>query len=696
MAIKFPPDVKLPDDLKQDPVDGEREIAGFGRQEKRGPFGFSDPAGEYPKPDYHFESSINKGATGRFKHSLDIGGGDPTIDLSQLNRDLPPSSPSQYGDVDVMETKSGHVMVFDDTPSSQKILVKHNNGTGFELREDGSFVLRTQHNLIQSVAGTGALIIEGDLKISCKNLELDASGDVSFSVGGDFNLNVGGEKVENIDGSVRETVEGNKGSVVKKNKSDLVLGEVTETFLSGHNHSVKNNFESLVQGQHLTSSRGRMKASSQTEISQSSASINIAAADLAVFGYSGTIGGKEVVMYADNVHATDRVTSTSMHATSFVGDLNGTALRSNETASQNYGEAATSGSAFSYNDTTGTLKNTQQPTKDIVKEYLNFSNRNVKKVEIDPGDAIRKQIDLSEATGGKSRKPLNTRGARSRLKDENNVNDIKFTTDLVSRGVLSESFNEGVPPGVGRSTSGSGLIEYLPRNSIVTGAGQGGSKLIKGERVSNPFLPDSTYDPMRIPATDPRHINGSVLIGKGIPISTFLGTPSDKITLNHIARLEDRQEIARYLLMQTEVINLVKRDISGAFKDFRIIVAEGVYRPGPSETLSPGSIKDLARIGRAITYELYDDDNVSYPEITFEFAEHCVEYLGVFDKIVLHYDKFHPSRKIHSQVTVIMPEINSTFEFKTNPRYALETRFNTKTLSGTDLVEVIEAIPDSL
>lgn len=857
MVAKFPPEVLSVDDEKHDPVDREKDITGFGRQIRKGKFGFSDPAGEYPRPDYQFQPSLNMAAIGKAKHFLDIGGGDPSIDISELNKDLPPSSPSQYGDVDVMETKSGHVMVFDDTSNSERVLVKHNNGTGFEMREDGSFVLRTTHNLIQSVGGTGALIIEGDLKVSCKNLDIDASGDMNVRVGGDYNLEVGGEKKELIDGSAREIVEGNKGVIVKQNLSTMVLDQVTETFLQNHNHTVKGNFESAVRGQHSTSSRGKMKSSSQIEISQSSASINIAAADLAVFGYSGTIGGKEMVMYADNVHATDRVTSTSMHAVSFVGDLNGTALRSNQTSSQNYGEAETSGSAFSYQNTQGALKNTQQPTKEILKEYLNFSDRNVKKVDIDPGNSLRTQVDITQETGGKSKRKLNVKEARNKLKDENNAADINFTSHLASSGTVSSTFNNAVPPGIGRSSSGSGTFDYLPRDTITNGIGQGGNKMVSGGRVLKPYLPDSQYDPMKVaggasagssvvkvgntsyevgddlikqgnsyaifsgdtakqyaaanglivppievikalyakatklimPARnnnptdtnaeahtqdifrvnslsgfpsglvvghkkevvagggtrtriyggwsgsgiiqgdstihgsfyvdysqgmrsckivegdatesatesvkikgDPKEITGKLLIGKGIPLSTFLGTPGQKTTLNHVADLDKRLEIARNCFMQTEVINLVKRDTSKRFKNFRIIVAEGVYKKGPSEKLKPGSIKDLAQTGRAITYELYDENNKSYPEVTFDFAEYCSEYLGVFDKIILHGDTLDPKGTLHTQVTVIMPEVGPTYEYIQDPSFALETRFNNKVLSSTDIVEIVEKI----
>ena len=78
------------------------------------------------------------------------------------------------------------------------------------MRNDGTMVMRTETNMITSVGGSGVLMVEGDLKVSCKNLEIDATGDLDLRVDGDYNLNVKGDK--------REFVQGISQEVVKKNK----------------------------------------------------------------------------------------------------------------------------------------------------------------------------------------------------------------------------------------------------------------------------------------------------------------------------------------------------------------------------------------------------------------------------------------------------------------------------------------------
>ena len=150
---------------------------------------------------------------------------------------------SDYTEASVKKTKSGHVLIFDDAGGEERILLKHANGTGIEMRQDGTMIMRAESNTITSVGGSSVFMIEGDLKVSCKNIEVDATGDLDMRVAGDYNLNVGGDKKENITGSVRETIGKNKGSTVTGNESDIILGTRTNTTLGNHNNIIKGNYD---------------------------------------------------------------------------------------------------------------------------------------------------------------------------------------------------------------------------------------------------------------------------------------------------------------------------------------------------------------------------------------------------------------------------------------------------------------------
>lgn len=692
--------------------------------------GFSDPRGEFPRKDHHFKSSLNKEVVEGHKTSVDIGGGDPGLDAfggegqkiegnyflpgigwgwsrsSDINEedDIVP----QYSDIQVQETKAGHKLILDDTTGGERVVLKHGNGSGIQLSADGSIVIRAKNNFTVAVDATGNIIIDGDLRISSKNLKLDVTGDLDMNVAGDWNVTVAGDKRESIYGSHRAEINGNRGEIVKGNKSKTVLGSETNTVLGASNNVTKGNHNLTVAGSSTFSISGVFKQSSEAEYTVASPSVNISAGDLSVLGAAGTVGGKNVIMYNYNMHTGHTVHAESMTADTFHGDLNGTAKRSNATSSQNYGEAATSGSSYSYTETAVDNTASYQPDGALMKQILQNSSRGVAEVTIDEGDYIKNKIDRTSKMGGIAGRKLTTQEARAKMKDVANRNNKEFLSAIIADGSISNSFSNKIPPAIGRTYS-SGSVALLPPES---GTGSS-SKMIKGKREFTGFSPDPAYDPMAIdPRKGPFSINAKTLVGKGIPISTFLGSKGSPTNLGHLATIEERQALARQLLLQAEVIKFVRAD-EGRFKDYRIVVAEGLYKPHSGETLSTGSILDLARTGRAITYELYDLQNKISLEKTFEFAEHLAEYLFGYDKILLNFDSLNPEGDggVHAQITVIMPEVDREYKIikkvrpttasgdtkdqgqkpssAIQPDFELETVYNNETLSDTDLVEVL-------
>ena len=690
MAVTFRNVQQEPDEGFQDPREGEREETGQGADTQHSAFeGFSDPSGQFPRAEYHFQSSLNAQAVGRNKHTLSIGGGDDDLNLSALIDDTETQATSQYSRVQVQETQSGHAIVLDDTPGGETILLKHRTGAGVEMRPDGTIILRTMNHLITSVGGTGAIIIEGDVNISAQNVKLDASGDMNIKVGGDLTYDVGGDIKVNTDGSLRETIANNRGSIVKGNKSSTTIGTATDTILGNENHIVKGNYNNTIEGTNIVASKGIMRTSSQAEINVSAPSVNIAAADLAVFGSSGTIGGKEIVMYADNIHATDRITSDiSMHAITFHGSLAGKAAfaaAADQAAVAPPGAGAGGGTLV---DSSGTLKITEQPTADILSEYLTKSTRGIKNVTIDTGDLLKQKMDLSTDTGGKSKRVPTIDEARAQLMETKTVEDEKYIATLSKWNVVGENFAKAIPPGIGRSNSGKGSVNHLPRGKQTGNAlGQNRDKLVGGDRAVSPLLPPTKYYADGIVDAGPLSINSQTLVGPSITIGTFLGGKGNQSTLNHIATFKERQDVARYLSLQAEVIKIIRNN-KGRFEDFRIKVHTGIYKPGPNEELTEDEILDLHRFGRAVTYRLVDEKNEDYPEVTYDFAEYLAEYVFTYDTIRLSYDQFDASNRIFSRVTFVLPEVKAGYEVAVKPGNKLETFYNTKKLSGSDLIEV--------
>lgn len=727
------------DNDQSDLGDGEREKLGLPEDLPQNlGFGWSDPSAEYPDPRYIWRSSLNKAATGDDTVSLSMGGGDPNIlppdwlemlatpkvaeELDAFGGAGDPvigldafggtgdDTTPEYTRVQVQQTKSGHVMMFDDTPGNEKILLKHNRGNGIELSKDGGILVRSRNNISVSVDANGVMIFDGDLAISCKNLKLDATGDMDINVGGDMSVNVGGDLKENVGGSHRNNVTGNRGETVQGNKSSTVVGSKTNTTLGAFADVIKGAYRQTIGATYTSSIGGQAKITSESEVAVSAPNMNLAAADMSIFSATGTIGGEGVIMYNYNsytgktVHAaetvstptvnTERVNSTSVHgtamyATAFNGDLTGTADLSIGSAISN-----ASSSASGTNNSDNTIKSVvlPGPNSDILNEYLNQSNRGIQKVSVDEGDFIKNKIIRSPKMGGIARRKLSTAEARAKLKDPNNAANNEFITALIADGSISENYLKPVPPAIGRTYS-PGKTAVAPSNHIRAGMKYRSSKIIGGQRAhTGKYLPNPAFNPQSIdPRKGPFAITAKTLVGQGVPISTFLAGKGSKTTLAHIGTFEERQAIARQLLLQAEVIEIAKKD-NEKFKDYRLIVVEGIYKPEPEENLVVGGVKDLARTGRAITYELYNRKGKVDTSVTYEFAEYLAENLSVYEEIRLDFDNLDPrgniygSNEIAAQITVIMPEV--PVDYSIVAQFRASTSFNNKVQSSTDLMEV--------
>ena len=654
-----------------------------------------DPRGEYPKPEYFYQSSMNNE-----EYELKIPT-DPTINMADI--DISSKSSANLLEASVKVTKSGHALIFDDEGGSERIILRHKDGTGIEMRQDGSMIMRTETNMITSVGGTGVLIIDGDLKVSCKNVELDATGDMDLRVKGNYNVSVDGNKTERIKGTSRKYVTGNKSTTTTGNVNNTTVGTVTNTILGNATNIIKGYYNNIIGGTYSMAVKGFSRFTSQTEIAISSGNINMAAADLSIFGAAGTIGGANVTYYAENYFGKSATFTEGVTAPTFKGQLDGKALTASladkavgATTAGAIGAAGTAG-GMSFTDTDDTA--TAQPTTTILTDYLSNSDRGIQKVVIDAGDHIRNKIDLTAATNGITKTELSVKQIRAKLKDDNNAVDPGFLKYLYGREKVNPEFNKKVPTSVGRSFDGSQA--YTPfQNMNATPV------LIKSQRQPKELLPDSRYNPVFIRQTATWHqqsqsnilsfIDGKTLLGYGIPLSTFLDGPISELDFTTELDKEKRLNLAKQLLLQAEVIKFARNTPQFA-KDYHLAVEEGVYIKGASENLKEGSVPDLAQTGRAIVYAMFKTPGgrATYESIktdftaSFEFATRLASSLFAYDKIILNYDNI--GEFLHAQIIVIMPEVDNNFKFVTNPTMGLETRFNNKVLSNTDLVEIAES-----
>ena len=670
----------MADTFKADKID-----TSTGKTKKIG-MGFSDPSGEMPTAEYHYKSSINRLATGEDIQTIDIRGGDPYIDIKDLYKK--PTSGSEYGDVSVRKTKSGHLMVFDDTNGNESIMIKHRDGSGFCLQSDGTMVMSTKNNRITQVGGTDALLIEGDLKISCQNLEIDATGDFDLAVGGDYNLTVAGEKKETVLGSSREDITGNKGSKVQGSRSDTTVKDRTTTVLGKDTNIIKGDESFSIGGHFDLGATGYSKITSEQQIAYTAPQIDIVGIKGQIGLKQGIFGGDSCFYYGTNFFGKSAKFTAGVTAPTFEGNLHGlaeTASAANSITFTHTSLGTETGSATWSDGThltpTDVGRDGKGPSDDSIKDHLGGDPRGIKKISIDASDTLLKKFTKTKYT---------VRTARAALKDPVKASNSKFLESLIEEGLLSDNYFQKIPPSIGRVTNGNSA--YLPYETIGYGAN---TNLVSGQRSLKRYSPDPKYDPNALdPTRGVNMITSKTLLAAAIPISTFLAGENGSGTLNHLATFDERFRLASQLLLQTEVLKL-GRNNEGRFKNHKVVVTEGTYAWTGDNEPTKGSIPDLRTNGQAITYELYDEQNRNNIDVSYEFAAYLSDQLSVYEKITLDYDTIEPnptenipSEKINTQIIVTMPKINKDYKIEGRAGYKLETVWNGSVQSNSDLVEV--------
>lgn len=146
-------------------------------------------------------------------------GDDSKHDVSKLARgiggitkqQIGPEPASSYDTIypfnKVHETKSGHVIEIDDTPSAERIHIYHKSGTYIEISNDGrtviksvgdSFNINAKNNEV-FVQGNMNIVVKGDVKISVDG-KTDVSSKGKISVKSDAEIAMNAPKITITEG----------------------------------------------------------------------------------------------------------------------------------------------------------------------------------------------------------------------------------------------------------------------------------------------------------------------------------------------------------------------------------------------------------------------------------------------------------------------------------------------------------------
>ena len=157
----------------------------------------------------------------------------------------PPSSfKPVYPHNNVMETESGHIKEYDDTPSAERILERHMSGTHYELSPNGSKTEIITRDNYRLVVGHDTLEVYGNVRVII-------SGHADVAVAGNLTASVAGDIAADSNGDITlKTNDTTKRVVLDANvlvKGNLTVNETTTTsaqtssrtpvLLDGHDHN---------------------------------------------------------------------------------------------------------------------------------------------------------------------------------------------------------------------------------------------------------------------------------------------------------------------------------------------------------------------------------------------------------------------------------------------------------------------------
>lgn len=636
---------------------------------------YGDTTGQYPKQDYEDASSVNKSArAGSSANELDIPGTSAGIDLSEYIGGIE----SQYPLNQVIETESGHVIEYNDTKSSERILIKHASGTGIDFRPDGSVVVNAAgKGLVEVVTGGHKLVVTGEGQVSY-------TGNLTLNVGGDFNVNVGGsynvqakDETKTINGPSRQLYTGNKTVTVKGVGNDTYTEDYTSVVLGGFNQFIKSDYQVAVEGSATYASKGATSSSSQTRMTQSSPDINIAAESLSVFGNTGNIGGENIIMHnynsfsghsvwaAETINTKTVTASQTMSAVSFSGDLFGTAssaLEANVAAGSGGGGASqTSGSAASSDNTGSTAK----ATSAIIADYAK-GNYGTKTVIIDEGNHYKAIVDKTAVTDNVTDKPLNLSQVRARKRDVAHNSNSRFNQWAVTNLQLNPNYIDTVPPAVGETRDPATLTQAAA-NALPDGDPK--ARVVPALNKTATLSIEAQYNPNTL-----QNVTTATKLTSDIALSEFAYGKGDPHGIDNALRLEEKIQILRNLQPHAQLVSRIRKN-KDDFKGYNLEVVEGLYIPHATETITAGGILDLRKSGRAVVYQLVGVNGIVDKTKTYELASWIAKNVQT-DKIILDYDIYDPFGDMNAQVLIIMPEVPANFELEFG--LVAETYYNGK------------------
>lgn len=123
-------------------------------------------------------------------HSISyLARGKQTIEKEAIGPEPATAYGAEYPYNRVLQTRSGHVVEYDDTPENERIHIYHKSGSYIEMNADGSVVVKSSNDKYDIVAGNQEVFIKGNANIKVEGT-CDIHANQAASISSDVGLKI--------------------------------------------------------------------------------------------------------------------------------------------------------------------------------------------------------------------------------------------------------------------------------------------------------------------------------------------------------------------------------------------------------------------------------------------------------------------------------------------------------------------------
>jgi len=649
--------------------------------------GFQDKDGVYPKRDYDKTSDVNNRGTFQTdvkKTTLGTRTARKASKDSQTSAKLvsepQQSARSTYPKNQTIETRSGHLIEYDDTPGNERLNFQHRTGSRIEMLPDGSVFLKSQNRSYQVVASDSELVVRGQcLVVIESNADIRVQGDATMQVDGDlnqlvqgdYNLEVQGDKKERVHGNSEDSVTGGRLTETRGNTIRRNLSNVIERTLGDHTQEFGGNWRLTTEGSIAQRSYGEFNGSyfggtvtwngfdkEGTEGEGNLVVKTVYGTDLHFdnIKLEGTADIKGVVRTASGVDIGGAVKINStldVDGTIKAGGdihtskLQGTAVKA---------EFADTAAKASLGTPIPKIPNPSSPSSGDDpedREENPTSSEGVTDV-IETSDAFILNLDRKPESKFNSR-ILNTGEVIARARNDWLRNDQDWVSDQVNQGSVNSSITGGSPPRTIREGSETD-VSY--GDTSISQTGLSSYKIAQSNRLRIESIPKHMK---------PKRIARSTMLSPNFRVSHMLAGDGLSVNLCEQGGLSRSQLFDN---MQYLAYNILE-PLREKFKDTWTI-SEGLYCPFEEEKIGSGTVTAKAVQGLAVGIQFPSLPNSNY----FEAAQWMRNHL-TYDELTLSYLDYDPSG-------INEPTILISIDLKNNER-KVKTEFNHRSLGDNIL-----------